>query len=218
VPRRPTTFVAVDFETADPLRDSACALAMVRVSGRRIVARQTVLLRPPRPDFWFTHIHGITWEDVEDEPTFEEAWPALAPFLDGADFIAAHNAPFDRSVLAACCDRAGYEVPDLPFLCTVTRARRVWSLRPARLPDVCDYLGLPLRHHEAGSDAEACARIVLAALRDEGESCLGTLASRHRLPLPGAPAVPAAALSPRAPRASRRSPRRCSPPATRRRR
>jgi DNA polymerase-3 subunit epsilon len=31
------------------------------------------------------------------------------------------------------------------------------------LPDVCSYLGLPLRHHDPASDAEACAQIVIAA-------------------------------------------------------
>jgi DNA polymerase-3 subunit epsilon len=31
------------------------------------------------------------------------------------------------------------------------------------LPNVCSYLGIPLDHHNAASDAEACARIVLAA-------------------------------------------------------
>lgn len=42
-------------------------------------------------------------------------------------------------------------------------ARRTWGLRPAKLPDVCRHLGIGLRHHDALSDAEACARIVLAA-------------------------------------------------------
>jgi DNA polymerase-3 subunit epsilon len=31
------------------------------------------------------------------------------------------------------------------------------------LPDVCRRLGIGLIHHDPGSDAEACARIVIAA-------------------------------------------------------
>ena len=38
-------------------------------------------------------------------------------------------------------------------------------MSPAKLPDVCAYLGLPLRHHDPLSDAEASARIVIAAHR-----------------------------------------------------
>lgn len=53
-------------------------------------------------------------------------------------------------------------------LCTVRLARRVWSIRPTKLPDVFRRLGLELDHHGALSDAEACARIVLAAY-EEGD-------------------------------------------------
>ena len=77
--------------------------------------------------------------------------------------MAAHHAPFDRSVLAACCAAAELTPPDLPFRCTVRIARAAWRLFPTRLPDVCRFLGIPLRHHDALSDAEACARIVVAA-------------------------------------------------------
>jgi DNA polymerase-3 subunit epsilon len=157
-------FVAIDFETADRPADSACAVALVRVEGLRIVERKTCLLRPPRRHFVFSYVHGITWDDVADAPTFAAAWPALGAMLDGAAFLAAHNASFDRRVLQTCCGAAGLAVPPQPFECTVRLARRVWGLNPAKLPDVCAYLGLPLRHHDPASDAEACARIVIAAL------------------------------------------------------
>lgn len=84
----------------------------------------------------------------------------------GAHFIAAHNASFDAGVLRACCEQAGLRPPSQPFVCTVQVARRAWNLRPTKLPDVCRHLGLPLRHHDALSDAEACANIVLAAAQD----------------------------------------------------
>lgn len=161
--RRPPVFVALDFETADNGRDSACAVALVRVENARIVRREVCLVRPPRRYFRFTYVHGITWEDVQNKPTFAECWPALASLLDGAEFLAAHNASFDRGVLQTCCSAAGLAVPTLPFVCTVQLARRTWNVRPATLPAVCRFLGIPLRHHEPGSDAEACARIVLAA-------------------------------------------------------
>jgi DNA polymerase-3 subunit epsilon len=156
-------FVAIDFETADYEPDSACAVGLVRVEGLRVVRREAVLLRPPRPRFVFTRIHGITWEMVADAPTFADAWPRLAGLLDGAAYLAAHNAPFDRRVLAACCGAAGLPFPGLPFVCTVQLARRQWGCNPADLPSVCRRLGIGLIHHDAGSDAEACARIAIAA-------------------------------------------------------
>jgi DNA polymerase-3 subunit epsilon len=156
-------FVALDFETADQGRDSACSIALVRVEGRTIVQREHRLIRPPRRTFVFTSIHGISWSQVADAPTFGELWPQLAPLLAGARFIAAHNASFDAGVMRACCEHAALPPPALPYLCTVKLARDTWNLRPTKLPDVCRHLGLALRHHDALSDAEACAAIVMAA-------------------------------------------------------
>ena len=158
-------FVALDFETADQGRDSACSIALVRVEGRTIVRSEHHLIRPPRRTFLFTSIHGISWSQVADAPRFAELWPRLAACLDGAQFIAAHNASFDAGVLRACCEQAGLRPPAQPFVCTVQVARQAWNLRPTKLPDVCRHLGLPLRHHDALSDAEACAGIVLASHR-----------------------------------------------------
>jgi len=160
-------FVAIDFETADYGRDSACAVAMVQVVKDRIVARVYQLIRPPRRDFVFSHLHGITWKDVARKPRFAELWPELSKMIGSAAFLAAHNASFDRSVLTACCGMSGLQSPQTPFLCTVELARRVWNIYPTKLPLVCDRLGISLDHHNAASDAEACARIVLAARKQK---------------------------------------------------
>lgn len=160
-------FVAIDFETADHGRDSACAVGLVRVEDGVITDRVHRLIRPPRSDFIFTSIHGIAWEDVAGQPDFARVWTEVEPILDGADFLAAHNVPFDRSVLGACCSAADLPPPALAWRCTVQMARNVLGIRPANLRHVCDRLGIPLRHHEALSDAEACARIVLESARAE---------------------------------------------------
>jgi DNA polymerase-3 subunit epsilon len=158
-----TTFVALDFETANHYRDSACAIGLVRVEDNQIVQKQHFLIRPPSPLFKFTYIHGITWYDVVHEPDFGGLWPQIDEFIRDADFLAAHNASFDRSVLYACCDAKQITRPLQGFQCTVHLARKNWKLPNAKLPTVCEYLRIPLNHHEALSDAEACARIVIAA-------------------------------------------------------
>ena len=156
-------FVAIDFETANYSADSACAIGLVKVADDRIVDAVVHLIRPPTREFVFTYIHGLTWRDVEESPTFGALWPTLAPLLKGADFLAAHNAPFDRGVLRACCATYGIAAPRIKFRCTVEIARRTWSIYPTKLSNVCKELGIALNHHEALSDAMACARIVLAA-------------------------------------------------------
>lgn len=156
-------FVAIDFETANYAQDSACAVGLVKVVDGEIVDSVAHLIRPPTREFVFTYIHGLTWKHVAGAPDFGALWPRLAPWLQGADFLAAHNAPFDRGVLGACCATYGIEAPPPTFRCTVTMARRAWNLRPAKLPDCCRHLGITLDHHDALSDAMACAKIVIAA-------------------------------------------------------
>ncbi len=160
-----STFVALDFETADEGFDSACAVALVRVEKQVIVHRESCLIRPPRKIFQFTYLHGISWTRVEQERSFAEVWPDLDRILEGAEFLAAHNASFDSSVLQTCCRLARIATPQLPFECTVTLARKIWNIYPTKLPNVCTYLRLPLSHHDPCSDAEACARIILEAWR-----------------------------------------------------
>jgi DNA polymerase III subunit epsilon len=162
------TFVAIDFETADYPHDSACAVGLARVENHRIMQRAYHLIRPPRKKFSFTSLHGITWHDVAGQPTFAELWPSLTPILKGVDFLAAHNASFDRSVLRRCCAAAGVKPPRIPFRCTVQLARQTWNIYPTKLNNVCDQLGITLKHHFAASDAEACALIVIAAHRGAG--------------------------------------------------
>lgn len=170
VPPPQASFVAIDFETADPGPDSACAVGLVKVVDNRIVDQAKYLIRPPRrpPYDWFqfTRIHRITWNMVAAEPSFAELWPQMAAFLDGSDRLVAHNARFDRAVLLACCAAAGLPLPAQRFACTVELARAAWQLRPTRLPDCCRFLGIRLDHHDPLSDALACARIAIAAVED----------------------------------------------------
>jgi len=160
-----STFLAIDFETANYYRDSACAVGLTLVQDDRVVRSEQHLIRPPSRWFTFTYIHNLTWDDVAAAPTFEELWPVLGKQLSAADYLVAHNASFDNSVLKACCGAYNLERPNTPFLCTVQLARSQWGIYPTKLPDVCDHLDISLNHHDAGSDAAACAQIVIEAQR-----------------------------------------------------
>jgi DNA polymerase-3 subunit epsilon len=168
-PPKPLRFAALDFETADYGRDSACALSIVIVENDAIIDAWTNLIRPPRRDFCFTYLHGIAWEHVKNKPSFGELWGEITSKLAGVSFVAAHNASFDRSVLRACCETAALAPVKLTFVCTVKAARSIWGFYPTTLADVCRQLQIPLRHHDAESDARACARILLAA-RERGHA------------------------------------------------
>ena len=159
------SFAAIDFETANYSRDSACAIGVTVVRQGHIADLERRLIRPPTRNFFFTHIHGLSWEDVKNEPSFAEVWRNLYPAFADVDFLAAHNASFDRGVLYACCANHRLRQPAKPFVCTVQVARSVFDIYPTTLSDVCQRSRIPLVHHEAGSDAEACARITIAVMK-----------------------------------------------------
>lgn len=160
-------FLAIDFETANSERHSACSIGLVRVVNNKIVEKQSFLIRPPDSFFHWANIrvHGIRWEDVQKEPTFKQYWKKIKPFFNEIDFISAHNAPFDRSVLWSCCDYYDIKCPEIDFKCTAQISKKMWGITPAKLPNVCEHFRIKLNHHEALSDAEACAKIMIQTIK-----------------------------------------------------
>lgn len=161
------SFLAIDFETANYYRNSACAVGLVKVKNNEILKKKVFLIKPPQKEFHFTYIHGITWNDVKNESRFDELWPKIKPFFNGIDFVVAHNASFDKSVLRKCCEHYDIEFPQTNFLCTVQLSRKLWNIYPTNLPSVCNHFNIPLNHHDALSDTEACAQIMLNAVKDK---------------------------------------------------
>lgn len=163
-------FLAIDFETANRDRNSACAIGLVRVSNNLITHFESYLIKPPTNYFEFTYLHGISPSDVKDSPTFKELWPIISPHFRGIDFVVAHNATFDQSVLEKSCSHYGITLPSISYNCTMKLSRRLWNIRPTKLSDVCRHFGIPLDHHQAASDTLACAKIMLLALNDQNKS------------------------------------------------
>ncbi len=155
------TYIAIDFETADYTKDSACAIGLARIENGCIVHSLYSLLRPPKSRIRFTEIHGITWQDVKSAPTFNDFLPEILEFFAGATGFVAHNAPFDKGVLAACLAKSGHAMPEIPFFCTCKGSRAKLGLKRNKLSDVCNYLHIDLQHHHAGSDALAAAHVFL---------------------------------------------------------
>lgn len=158
-------FAAIDFETANEKRNSACSIGVVRFDEKQIYDEYYSLINP-MSDFRSMNIriHGIREEDVQDAPTFEDLWPTLNEKLKG-HVIVAHNASFDMSVLRQSLLKYDLGHPDFASLCTVKISQRVWPhLENHRLHTVANYHDIPLIHHHALEDAKASAFILMRAL------------------------------------------------------
>lgn len=156
--------IAIDFETSGRARHLACAIGMARIEGHKIVDEYYQLIRPPSSQIFFTHIHGLCWQDLKDQHSFADIWPSIEDFISGASHFLAHNAPFDRSVLQGCCSFFHVPYPGLPFFCSLRGSRRQLNLRSNSLDNVCSFFNIPLSHHNAASDARGCAEIFLRLL------------------------------------------------------
>lgn len=157
------TWVAIDFETATRDRDSACALGIAVVRDGRVAERMSWLIRPPgnRYEYWNTRVHGIKAADTAAAPGIRDVWPEVLAHLDGARLLA-HNASFDVGVLRALIAGHDLAAPDARYVCTVLMARRAFpELHAHKLDIVCGHCGIALDHHQAESDAVACASVAL---------------------------------------------------------
>lgn len=158
-------YVAIDFETANRSRASACSMAAVTVENGRIVNAAYSLIRPPvlQFDYWNTRIHGITAKDVTDKPTFAELWHRIKPHLENK-IVIAHNAVFDIGVLRSMLDEYDLPHPSFKYACTVDLARRVWTdAENYKLSTLAQRFAIKFDHHNALHDARTCAMIALEA-------------------------------------------------------
>lgn len=184
-------FWAVDFETANCFRGSPCAVGMAHVVDGAVAETERMLMRP---NDWMSgadlrayfdpcnvDIHGITWRDVRDEPTFEQRLAEMQRLI-GDEPVVAHNASFDTGVVRDACDSEGLDWPAWDYACTLTVGRTVYEGLPSyTLPLVCEAAGVRLdNHHDPVADAVAAAELALAYMRTTGSEGLGELLQRQR--------------------------------------
>lgn len=172
-------FVAIDVETANSRRGSICAIGAAVVRGGVVVSTHSWLTRPPagldRFDAINVSLHGITPDMVADQPDFTERLDQLLELADGLPLVA-HNATFDIGALREACVAVDRDWPATDYACSLIMARRALDLISYRLPMVAIECGVDLTEHpEAGSDALACAHIVLALARRQDTDSLTDL-------------------------------------------
>jgi DNA polymerase III subunit epsilon len=171
----PVDFTAIDFETANNSRASACSVGLVKVRGGRVVDKAWWYIRPPFGHDWFsewnTRIHGIDESHIADALAWSDQLDDLVGFAED-DLLVAHNAGFDMGVIAGACEASGIATPEYAYLCSLQVARKTYHLDSYKLPVAAMAAGFEdFRHHDALADAEACAAIVVhAAKRHDVES------------------------------------------------
>ena len=159
------SFVAIDFETATGYRNSCCSVGIVSVENGIIVDEFHSLIQPPGNEYWYQNIrvHGIEPEDTAQVGSFDKVYPEIRKRLLGKNIVA-HNESFDRGVLKSSMElyNLNYSELSLPekWDCTM-KIYRQKGFAKANLSYCCNIMNIELNHHEALSDARACALLFL---------------------------------------------------------
>ena len=142
---------------------------MVTVEDGEITDQFYQLIQPPanRCSWRNTLVHGLTSRDTYQAPLLPHIFPAIQRRLIGRALVA-HNEAFDSNVLKSSMAHYGmdYKTLGLPerWVCTV-RIYRSKGFKPCGLNVLCEQFGIELNHHQALSDALACAQLYLKHLR-----------------------------------------------------
>lgn len=157
----PLDFVAIDFETATLQHESACAIGIVTVKNGHIIEKYYTLIKPPYNKMSSTCIecHGITPDQTANAPVFAKIYPEIQRRLQD-QVVIAHNAyGFDSHVLTATMKY--YSIPDTLNITWFDTLEEY----PMALNIACEENNIPLDHHDALSDATACALLHLLHLQ-----------------------------------------------------
>lgn len=155
-------YVVFDVETPNYANDRMSAIGVAVLEDGVVTDTFYSLINPEcRFDSFNISLTKITPYMVAEQPTFPELWDRLRDYMDGS-ILAAHNAPFDMSVLGKCLRDYGIRWKRLQdYVCTCQIGRRVLPLLPNhRLDTMAAYYALSLDHHNAKSDTLACAGLL----------------------------------------------------------
>lgn len=151
-------YIAIDFETANQYKNSACSVGLVRFIDGKETDSCYSLIHPAKMYFipeWTEQIHGISYNDVRNKPYFPEVWDSLVmPFINktpGIPLVAHNGHTFDIPVIRGCCK----------------------------------HFRIEYKAHDALEDSRTCGEIVRIAAEKWGVKGLFTpIQSKHLLPNP----------------------------------
>jgi DNA polymerase-3 subunit epsilon len=154
-------FIAIDFETANKNRVSACALGLVFVKNDRIAFQTSFHIKPPIGENFSERnigIHGISAEDVDYAMTFDELWESeLSNYLNDS-LVIFHNASMDLSVLKNLFEHYSIKEFDIDYVDTMRIAEK--SGNPKKLEELAKLFDVDFENnHDPEKDAKACALI-----------------------------------------------------------
>lgn len=160
-------YIAFDVETPNRTNSRMSAIGITVIEDGNITDRFFSYVDPEQEfDSFNSELTGIDEYTVSGSPTFPKLWNKIQPLMESGTLVA-HNAQFDMGVLRKCLHDYGIHwKPRAKAICTVLIGRSILPEISHKLNNMCAYYGICLNHHQADSDSQACAEILLRYMRD----------------------------------------------------
>jgi DNA polymerase-3 subunit epsilon len=136
----------IDLETTglkqeDGHRIVEIALAMYDTKNgidfRKLGKTWTQRINPMRTiDAGAQQVHGIAITDLKGCPEWREVAAKINKLISACDVMVAHNAGFDMPFLALELVRAGFDMPEFDYFCTMENGRQATSM--GKLPSLAE--------------------------------------------------------------------------------
>jgi DNA polymerase III subunit epsilon len=165
-------FVVIDVETANADMSSICQVGIASFRDGALADSWVSLVNPQ--DYFSAanvSIHGIDNSQVQDAPTWEEVFPAIASRL--REEIVVSHTHFDRVALERACSRSNLVACSCTWLDSARVVRIAWpefSRAGYGLPNMAAHFGITYQAHDALEDARCAGMLVLRAVAETGLS------------------------------------------------
>lgn len=162
-------YVAIDFETANDSKLSACSIGAISFDNLRLGNKFESLIQPPNghSHLWgsYFRIHNISRSRYMNADQFPAVWQKLQKNINISEkIIVCHNSGFDINVLRELFTFYKISTTKFYYLDTVNLGKLTWSTENYKLSTLANYLNIGLNHHDALSDATASAKIAIKSL------------------------------------------------------
>jgi len=169
-------YIAIDFETANQFKNSACSIGLVRFIDGKEAGSVSQLIHPAKMYFiqeWTDQIHHISYKDVENMPYFPEVWNTIAmPFINetpGLPLVAHNGNTFDMNVIRGCCDYFNMDYPNLSYFDSLYVAQKTWpEFESHKLTFLGENFGIDYLAHDALEDSRTCGIVIAKAAEKHG--------------------------------------------------
>ena len=160
-------FLTIDFEVASRYEYSPCSVAIYKFTEDSCTKVYSTLINSG--DVFFdpqlVKLHGITEDMVKNAPSIYNVLNDICKIIKDK-FIFAHNATYDILKIIKGCNEYNIDIPNFKYADSLMIAKRSWKgLINYKLDTISESLNIELKHHNADSDAIACGKIVLEALK-----------------------------------------------------